>query len=70
MLILFLLLPFVFSFFFFCLDTKETKNQGEPERLRPFRPPTPRDQPASKKSFHKLFRVSIVFLNCNQFNDH
>jgi len=36
-LLLFLLLPFVFTFFFFCLDTKETKDQGEPERLRPFR---------------------------------
>ena len=26
---------------FFCLDTKETKNQGQPERLRPFVRPTP-----------------------------
>jgi len=60
-LILFLLLPFVFSFFFFCLDTKETKNQGEPERLRPFRPPAPLDQNASKKSLYWIYRVSIVF---------
>jgi len=28
--------------FFFCLDAKETKNQGQPEWLRPFVRPAPR----------------------------
>jgi hypothetical protein len=58
------------AFCFFCLDTKETKDQGKTNGSARFAGPAPPEQYTSKKSFHTLYRVSIVFKNSNQFNYH
>jgi hypothetical protein len=40
----------IIFFLFFCLDTKETKNQGQPERLRAFVRPSPPQLSAEQES--------------------
>jgi hypothetical protein len=53
--------------FFFCLDTKETKNQGK-TNAPPFCRPAPREQYTFFQTNPKLKPFFKIFLNSNQLN--